>query len=189
VVSTYLIKRSITSYYCFLIRLIKMADKDAKDMSAAADDSKPAGKPTKQPWRPNKPVQQKKFEGDCEGMKGKILDCSDAKQADQFVQTCKALSIYVGSTFKNGGDMCTMILTLDMPTFPELVDPPEVTTRRRFDKLVDEQTKREIILDQNIRTLYSVEWVQCTEMLKNKLEALPALEAVSDDSNGLELLQ
>ena len=85
-----------------------MADKDAKNMSAAADDRKPAGKPTKQPWRLNKPVQQKKFEGDCEGMKGKIFDCSDAKQADQFVQTCKALSIYVGSTFKNGGDMRTI---------------------------------------------------------------------------------
>ena len=41
-----------------------------------------------------------KFVGKCEALKGFIYDCSDNKQADQFVSTTLEIATYVGSHYK-----------------------------------------------------------------------------------------
>ena len=46
-----------------------------------------------------------KFHGACEALKDKIFDCSDYKQADRYATTIKRVAEYVGSEYKNGGDV------------------------------------------------------------------------------------
>jgi hypothetical protein len=40
-------------------------------------------------------VRQPKFEGNCEELKGHVLDCSNTRQADMFSKTTKALARHV----------------------------------------------------------------------------------------------
>ncbi len=55
-----------------------------------------------------------KFTGACEGLKGLIYDCNTdratgMKPADTYVRTTQALSVYMGSTCKNGMDIKSSI--------------------------------------------------------------------------------
>ena len=53
----------------------------------------------------HKPQTNVKFHGACEALKGQIFDCSDYKQADWYAMTIKRLAEYLGSEYKNGGDV------------------------------------------------------------------------------------
>ena len=44
-------------------------------------------------------VRQPKFEGKCDGLKGHVYDCSDARQADQYAMTTNEIAEYVGHEF------------------------------------------------------------------------------------------
>ena len=59
----------------------------------------------KNPAKSHKPQANIKFHGACEALKDKIFDCSDYKQADTYATTIKRVAEYVGSHYKNGGDV------------------------------------------------------------------------------------
>ena len=76
------------------------------------------------------PVQQNtlRFKGNCLSLEGQIFDCSDYKQADKYQTTVKRISEYVGSEYKHGGDIRSLIvneikITVPLPTAPTVVDP------------------------------------------------------------------
>jgi hypothetical protein len=58
-----------------------------------------------------------KFEGRCEDLKNHVYDCGEAKHADQFVTTTKEIKTYVGSNYKNAGDITAAITLLAMPCY------------------------------------------------------------------------
>jgi hypothetical protein len=101
------------------------------------------------------------------------------------------LADYVVQNKKNGGDMRAVVLTLELPTFQEIDDPPQGATRhaiRRFEKMIDEQTKRELQLEENVRALYSIVWSQCTEAMKTRIEGMNNYQEISNNADGVELL-
>lgn len=58
------------------------------------------------------------------------------------------------------------IENLAMPVLDMLIDPPKEATKtqtRIWEKKVDEYVKREMYLQENIKTLYSLVWGQCTD--------------------------
>jgi hypothetical protein len=57
------------------------------------------------------------FTGNCTELQGHIFDCSDSRQADN-VRTLKRISEYIGSQYKNGGDIRASIIRLDKITIP-----------------------------------------------------------------------
>ena len=68
-----------------------------------------------------------KFHGACEALKDQIFDCSDYKQADWYAMTIKRLAEYIGSEYKNGGDMHASILAeskydIPKPTAPSVTN-------------------------------------------------------------------
>ena len=72
------------------------------------------------------------------------------------------------------------------------VDPPALATRteiRIWEKQVDEFVKKQTYLEEHVKTLYSLVWGQCTDIMRQKLEAVNNFEQVSADGNGLELLR
>ncbi len=58
-----------------------------------------------------------------------------------------------------------------------------------WEKKVDEFVKRETYLEQNMKTLYSLVWGQCTDAMRQKVEATNEFEKLSSNGDGLGLLR
>ena len=85
------------------------------------------------------PVGRPKFEGKCAALNGNIYDCSDSRQADQFVKTTKEIAEYVGTTYKYGADVRMAVEQLSMPTL-ELPEDPPANASQTVMKLWEKQT-------------------------------------------------
>jgi hypothetical protein len=136
-------------------------------------------------------VKQPKFEGKNEDLKGYIYDCSDSRQSDVFVITTREISEYVGSNFKYGSDVRLVIENLAMPAMPEPADPTAAATMtqlRIWEKSVDEHVKRKTYLVENMKTVYSLVWGQCTDVMRTKLEATNNFKTLSTNGDGLGLI-
>jgi len=133
-----------------------------------------------------------KFDGKCADLKGHIYDCSDVRQSDQYTKTTKEIAEYVGRTFTYGGDARLAVETLKLPIMTIPVDPPENANRtetRIWEKTVDEHVKQSSKLRENMKTLYSLIWGQCTDIMRQKVEAHETFACVSSTGDGLGLLR
>ena len=83
-----------------------------------------------------------------------------------------AVADHVGSTYKSGGHIRTLIETLVKPVvtvadYPENGNPTE---KKLWEKRVNIALKKEQQLEDNIENLFSVVLGQCTPTMKAKLE-------------------
>ena len=166
--------------------------------NAARGSNRGRGSNGKSNARTRPQAQSSKFQGACDALKGHTFDCSDYKQADKYATTLKRISEYVGSEFKNGGDVRTSILnevkfTIPSPTAPTIVDPDnmtpdEKTLSRLHEKRLDAIIKREFLLDANIQRLYSLVIGQCTDLLQTKLKQQTTWSTVETAQDGIALL-
>jgi hypothetical protein len=137
-------------------------------------------------------VPKTKFDGKCEELKGHIFDCTDVRQSDQYSRTVKEIAEYVGRTYKYGADARMAVEQLARPTLEVPRDPPDNATKtelRIWEKKVDEFVKRETYLDENLKTIYSLVWGQCTDIMRQKVESLETFEAMSSTYDGIGLLK
>ena len=161
--------------------------REKKDSSGSGGNKKRQGyqKPAGVP-------RQAKFEGKCEALKGHVYDCSDARQADQFTKTTKEIAEYVGRTYDRGGDVRLVVENLELVTFTEPSDPPANATKtqeRIWEKTVDQFVKKTDTLAENMKTLYSLVWGQCTDIMRQRVEALDNFDAMSSAGDSLALLK
>ena len=136
--------------------------------------------------------RQTKFEGKCDDLKGHIYDCSDSRQADQFTKTTREIAEYVGRTYKYGGDARVTVENLEKATIRMPDDLPEganKTMERIWEKEVDEYVKRKCNLEENVKTIYSLVWGQCSDIMRQKLEALDNFNTIKAEGNGVDLLK
>ena len=84
-------------------------------------------------------------------------------QSDQYTTTIKEISQHVAKTYKNGTDVKQSIdnmtpLVIDMPLDPVYPDPddPSPIIKRLWSRSVDTYARRVEILEQNMKTLYSL---------------------------------
>lgn len=140
-----------------------------------------------------KAPQAPRFEGKCEDLNGCTYDCSDPRQAaDMYTKTTKEIAEYVGRTYKYGADIRMAIETLIVPTFSEPTDPPKEASRtqvRIWEKRVNEFVKKETHLEENIKTIYSLIFGQCTEAMRAKLESISSHQTIAAASDGIELMK
>jgi hypothetical protein len=115
-------------------------------------------------------IKQPKFEGRCEDLKGHIYDCSDARQSS---------------------DTRLAIENLSLPALTLPTDPAgdNKTLQRIWEKEVDEYVKRKTYLEDNMKTVYSLVWGQCTDVMRQRIEALDTYETISINADGLGLLK
>jgi Reverse transcriptase (RNA-dependent DNA polymerase)/Zinc knuckle len=133
-----------------------------------------------------------KFEGRCEVLKGYIFDCTDSRDADTFSNTTKEIAIHVGSKYDYGADISIAVENLELPTLVEPADLPQganETKKRMWEKRVDGFIKRETMLEENVKTLYSLVWGQCTENLRAKIESVKEYDRMSKARDGIMLLK
>jgi hypothetical protein len=137
-------------------------------------------------------VRQPKFEGNCEELKGHVFDCSNSRHADIFSKTTKALAGHVGKTYRYGSNVRLAIQNLS-PTILEVPkDLPDSATKaelRIWEKKIDQFVKRDLYFEENMQTLYSLVWGQCSDIMQARLEALDDYDAMSEKSDSLALLK
>ncbi len=135
--------------------------------------------------------RQSKFEGKCKELKGRVYDCSDARQSDLFTRTTKEVAEYVGRTYKYSGNIRLVVKNMALPTLLAPVDPLEgasQTEERIWEKNVDEFVRQGNYLSENVKTLYSLIWGQCTDIMRQKLEALEDFDRMLAEGDGLAIL-
>jgi len=98
--------------------------------------------------------QQVMFEGRIDSLKGYIYDCADSRQTDQYVKTTREIAGYVATALRNGNDVKTAIETLAIPKMELPNDLPanlSAAQKRHWEKRIDEISKKELILEENMK--------------------------------------
>jgi hypothetical protein len=140
-------------------------------------------------------IHQAKFEGRCVDLKGYIYDCADSKQADLFTKTTKEIAEYVGRTYKYGSDTRVFIENLGMTgisSIPLPADVPSTATKtetRIWEKKVDEYVRKISQIEENMKTLYSLVWGQCSDVIRARIEALDNYQDMTNQSDSIKLLK
>ena len=146
------------------------------------------------------PTASTKFKGNCQELQGYIFDCSDHKQADNFVHSKKRIAEYVGAEYKYGGDIRSSIVhevktTITRPTAPTY-SATYATAPTADDKVsemifkceIDAYVKRKTTLEDNIQKAYALVLGQCTELLQSKLKQQTSWQNTSQTQDVIELL-
>jgi hypothetical protein len=137
-------------------------------------------------------IKQPRIEGKCVDLKGFIYDCSDSKQADIFTKTTKEVAEYVGRTYKYGCDARLAIENLEEPTLTLPNDPSDTTTKtetRIWEKEVDKYVSKKSYLKENLNTLDSLVWGQCTDAMRARIDAIDEHNEMSNKGNSIALLK
>jgi hypothetical protein len=89
--------------------------------------------------------------------------------------------------------MTIAVENLVMPTLEVPTDSPATATKTKeliWKKKVEEYVRRESYLEENIESLFSLVWGQCTHIMRQKVEALDAFDnKLAADNDGIELLK
>ena len=154
-------------------------NKEADDGDVTPKDKKESVGGKKLPYRygnqKNAVPRQPKFEGKCDELKGHVYHCSDdARQADLFIKTTKEVAEFVGRTCKYGGNIQLAVENLQVPSIAEPYEPPAGASRTQEQRIwekhqADEYVKQTTYISKNsIKTLYSLVWGQCTDIMRKK---------------------
>jgi hypothetical protein len=121
-----------------------------------------------------------KWKGATTAIESHVFDRSSAYSIDAYNKTMSALADHVGSTYKSGGHIRTLIETLVKPvvTVADYPDNGTPTEKKLWEKRVDIALKKEQQLEDNIENLFSVVLGQCTPTMKAKLEGRADFDAM-----------
>ena len=131
-----------------------------------------------------------RFKGATEALEGNVFDCGYS-QTEQYNKTVKAIAEYVGIMYKNGTDVRISIEQIERVNIPISEEPGNATSlqTRIWQKEVDEAVRRRTILKQNLKTLFSLMWGQCTAAMRAKVESLGGYDDIKAKADGIGLLQ
>ena len=135
-----------------------------------------------------------KFDGKCEGLKGLYYDCSKSKDAELFEKTTKGIGDYVGKEYACGSFIRSAIVKgLSAPKYPDKPTDLDPSSSSDTDKEIWKQKVRnyvrdEAVINEKVRSVYSLVLGQCTPAMEAKLRALPEWEDMQEEKNGLDLI-
>jgi hypothetical protein len=105
----------------------------------------------------------------------------------------KEISIYVGREYTHRRDICWTVVNEKRFKVPKPVDPaedkPSLTDKEIWKHSVVEYVRRNNKLTQNMETVYSLIFVQCTEYMVAKLKRLPDYGDFKDSVDLIKLLK
>jgi hypothetical protein len=137
-------------------------------------------------------VQQPKFEGRCDDLKGFTFYCTDSRQTAGYNTSIKELAEYVGRTYTYGGDIRWTVENEKMFPFPcpkDVAADAGATDKRIWERRVDEYVKCENKLAANCETVFSLILGQCSEYMRANLEGLGSYEKMNDGFDMIALIK
>jgi hypothetical protein len=138
----------------------------------------------------NRVNRESKFEGKCPELKSSVYDVVSGK--DTFAKTTREIAEYVGREFDDAGEFRTgmvdmQLRPLDEPAPP--ADPNQVVefelwkmARRNYEKQAEARRR-------NSSRVYALIIGQCSQALRNRMEASEDWEQINEDSDVMALLQ
>jgi hypothetical protein len=130
-----------------------------------------------------------RFEGKCEDIKNSVYDVVSGK--DTFAKTTREIAEYVGREFDDGAEFRTGMVEMRLP--PLVVPPVPAANdaigfelwkmaRQRYEKQSEARRK-------NSGKAYALVLGQCSQALRNRMEASERWSQVNDASDVMELLK
>ena len=162
------------------------------DESPSADDGfwkRREGKKKKNKGKPFVP----KFKGAIAALEGHIYDVGlPSTSQDLFSKTTKAIGEYVSCEFDNAGEFRLGMEQLKLPNLVEPPDPGKDPTHKELElfkiKLKDyeyDTWKRKLAMQR----IFPVVLGQCSDEIRDRVEASPSWARVNGDNDVFELLQ
>ena len=134
----------------------------------------------------------KKFEGRIDDLKGHVYDTRSAwVSADLYTKTTEEILEYINRTYKNGPDVVTCLQTKTFvpPDKPEDPDPDAGETDKAiWKKKVELFVKKEDELKETLKQVHGVIYGQCSESMRDRLDALASTAKILKDKDPIGLL-
>ena len=128
--------------------------------------------------------QQKKFLGETSEMNGHVFQTfAETDDRKQWTKTLEAIGRYINLKMTNSSDLAPVHRELKLPIIPEPEAPdaklnldkdhPEMYKwRKKFDRCLVKQEK----LEDNLRSIYSLVWGQCSTGMQAKVQSIDGYE-------------
>ena len=133
--------------------------------------------------------REPKFEGKCEELKDAVYDVVSGKET--FTKTTRDIAEYVGRQFEEAGEFRTGMVDMQLPALMEPAAPTDTTNvvalelwkmaRRTYEKKVEARRR-------NSQRVYALVLGQCSQALRNRMEAHADWAAIDAASNVMRLL-
>jgi hypothetical protein len=140
-----------------------------------------------------RPTPIESFRGRCDSLPSTaIYDCSVHNQADLYAQTNKEIAIYAGSKLTCGNDTKLSLESMAKVKLVKPKDPPDdagKTDLKIWESQCINYAKRSNHLEENLKTVYTIVYGQCTELLKTRLQSLPKFEVARVSGDVISLLR
>ena len=133
--------------------------------------------------------RESKFEGKCADIKNSVYDVVSGK--DTFAKTTREIAEYVGREFDDAGEFCTGMVEMELAP---LVPPPLPAdneainfelwkmARQKFERQAESRRK-------NSSRVFALILGQCSQALRNRMEAHARWSQINEASDVMALLQ
>lgn len=129
-------------------------------------------------------------------MKGNVFQChGESLNKQQFLKTLGVLEEHINKTLKHSKDVMSICKTLEVV---ELTQPENLTKeehdndmgkRLMWELSIKTYMRRMDTMADNIITIYSIVWGQCSPMMQSKIASLDGYKAKSDESDCVWLIK
>ena len=140
-------------------------------------------------------TQKKKMEGGTKELGSNVFQLySESRDRKQFERTKDAVEHYVRLNLNKGNDIVPTIRdmktsTISLPSELSDADKANTVKVRIFEKKIDAYVKREEQMEDNLKTLYSILWNQCSKQVKIQVKTADDYDARSESCDSLWLLK
>ena len=139
--------------------------------------------------RRNATPRETRFEGSYEDLKGSIYDVTAGK--DTFLKTTRKIAEYVGREYTDAGEYRLAMINLNLPTLVEPQLPADGAGMMEVEiwKMARRTySKKSEARDRNEQRIYALTLGQCSQALRNRMEAHQNWTATDEASNVIGLL-
>ena len=143
------------------------------------------------------PRNASNLKGACEELKDNVYTVGDAKQADRYNKTTESIVNYIQRTYDEGQDVKDALVALehvDMDQYRPEQEEEDEDNLSYIDKMILQQEVKEYVArtkkyKDNMNKAYGLILGQCTQGVKNKLEARRDWEELESEHDPIQLLQ
>jgi hypothetical protein len=134
--------------------------------------------------------RESNFTGKCEDLKNNTYDVIAGK--DTFLKTTREIAEYVGCTFDDAGEFRTGLVDMKLPELIEPVAPSKDASFAELEKwrlAIKRHENNAANRKKNANRVYALTLGQCSQALRNRMEASDEWNKINSTSDVIKLLE